>query len=170
MLYSHPQARSFVADALVTRIRALHIEPDVIAGTATAAIGWAALVADRLKLPFVYVRAKAKEHGAKKRIEGDLPEGKDVVLVEDLLSTGGSAMSSVEALRDEGKATVTDVVAICSYEMEASLEGAQQQRVKLHPLCPFSLLIDVAVEMGKISNDDASLARSFVKDPTGWQS
>ena len=98
MLYSHPDARSFIVDALVSRVKTLHVTPDVIAGTATAAIGWAALVADRLDLPFVYVRAKAKEHGAKKRIEGDMKPGKHIVVVEDLISTGGSSISPAEAL------------------------------------------------------------------------
>src|SRR3989338_6077862 len=83
MMYSHPDARTFIVDALVSRVKALHVEPDVVAGTATAAIGWAALVADRLDLPFIYVRAKAKEHGAKKRIEGDMNPGKHIVVVED---------------------------------------------------------------------------------------
>src|SRR3989344_6825190 len=98
MIYSHPDARNFVVDALVSRIKTLHINPDCVAGTATAAIGWAALVADRLDLPFVYVRPKAKEHGGKKRIEGDLKPGKHVVVVEDLISTGGSSISTVDAL------------------------------------------------------------------------
>jgi orotate phosphoribosyltransferase len=136
LLYSHPDARKFVVDALVSRVSALHIPPDVIAGTATAAIGWAALVADRMHLPFVYVRSKTKEHGMGKRIEGDLPHGKHVVLIEDLLSTAGSAVSSVQALREEGQAVVTDVVAIFSYELYSGIEAAQENRLKLHPRYP----------------------------------
>jgi orotate phosphoribosyltransferase len=93
MIYGHPDARSFVVDALASRVRSLTVPPDAIAGTATAAIGWAALVAHELDLPFVYVRAKAKEHGAKKRIEGDLKPEQHVVLIEDLLSTGGRSSS-----------------------------------------------------------------------------
>ncbi len=120
MLYSHPAARSFIVQALTDRVKHLHIPPDVIAGTATAAIGWAALVADRLEMPFVYVRSKAKEHGTKKLIEGDLKPEKHTVVVEDLLSTGGSAASTVETLRGEGKGIVTDVVSIFSYEFLSS--------------------------------------------------
>src|SRR3990167_7306646 len=123
MIYSHPEARDVVVNALKERVHTLHVPPDVIAGTATAAIGWAALVADRMKLPFVYVRAKAKEHGAKKRIEGDLRPGKHVVVVEDLISTGGSSISTVQALREEGQATVSDVVAIFTYEFLAATEA-----------------------------------------------
>ncbi|MDD5469713.1 MAG: orotate phosphoribosyltransferase [Candidatus Peribacteraceae bacterium] len=168
MLYSHPEARKFVVDALVQRIRSLSVEPDAIAGTATAAIGWAALVADRMDLPFVYVRSKAKEHGAQKRIEGDSVAGKHVVLVEDLFSTGGSAISSVEALREEGKATVSDVVAIFTYEMNASTEKAQEARVQLHPLSTFGILLEVAVEQGRLEPDALVKVGEFSSNPQEW--
>lgn len=168
MIYSHPEARNFIVNALKDRVKALHVPPDVIAGTATAAIGWAALVADRMQLPFVYIRAKAKEHGAKKRIEGDLKPEKHVVLIEDLLSTGGSAMSSVEAIRDEGKGIITDVVAIFTYEMLSSLEGAQSARVQLHPLSNITTLVEVALGQGRITENEAELVHAFVQDPDGW--
>ncbi|MFA6259002.1 MAG: orotate phosphoribosyltransferase [Candidatus Peribacteraceae bacterium] len=169
MLYTHPEARNFVVDALTERVRTLHVQPDAIAGTATAAIGWAALVADRLDLPFVYVRSKAKEHGAKKRIEGDSVEGRHVVLIEDLLSTGGSAISSVEALREEGKATVTDVVAIFTYELLIAIEKAQDMQLMLHPLSTFGVLLDVAAEQGRLSPDDVRIAGKFAQNPESWQ-
>jgi len=168
MIYSHPDARNFVVDALVSRIASLQIEPDCIAGTATAAIGWAALVADRLNLPFVYVRSEAKSHGTQKRIEGDLPKGKDVVLVEDLLSTGGSAISSVGALREEADANVSDVVAIFTYEMLTSAEKAAQANVKLHPICDLKTLLDVAVEQGRIDVGDITRISTFSADPKTW--
>ncbi|MDD5026058.1 MAG: orotate phosphoribosyltransferase [Candidatus Peribacteraceae bacterium] len=169
MLYSHPDAREFVVRALMERVKTLHIEPDVIAGTATAAIGWGALVADRLGLPFVYVRSKAKEHGAQKRIEGDLKPEQHIVLIEDLISTGGSSISSVEALREEGKGFVTDIVAIFSYELLAGREKAQEARVTLHPLSTFSVLIDVAVKQDRIMEEDAVVAREFIRDPEHWK-
>lgn len=168
MIYSHPEARDFVVDALVDQITALHIEPDCIAGTATAAIGWGALVADRMKLPFVYVRSKAKEHGAKKRIEGDLKDGMDVVVVEDLISTGGSAVSTVEALRTEGGATVSDVVAIFTYEMLAAAEKAQEAQVKFHPLASFGILLETAVEQGRIGTEEVAGIAEFSKNPKAW--
>ena len=170
MLYSHPEARDFVANALCDRIRALHIEPDFVAGTATAGIGWAALVADRMDLPMVYVRGKTKEHGTAKRIEGDLPAGKDVVVVEDLISTGGSAISTVEALREEGEAHVVDVVAIFTYEMIKAAEKAQEAGVKFHPVSDFGTLLDVAVEQGRLTNEDLGIAAEFAKDPGNWKS
>lgn len=170
MIYSYPEARNFVVDALVARVKALHIEPDVIAGTATAGIGWGALVADRLNLPFVYVRSKAKEHGAQKRIEGDLLPEKQVAVVEDLLSTGGSAIATVEALREEGKCMVADVVAIFSYQLSAVAEKAQQSSVTFHPLSDFSTLLNVALEMGSITEEELSSIAEFIKDPEGWGS
>lgn len=170
MLYSHPEARKFIVEAFVSRVKALPVPPDVIAGTATAAIGWAALVADRMNLPFVYVRSKAKDHGTKKLIEGDLKPDKHVVLIEDLLSTGGSAVASVEALRDEGKATVTDVVAIFSYELLAGLEKAQSAQIRLHPLSTFSVLLDVASGQDRITDEHLEIARQFIKDPEKWMS
>lgn len=169
MIYSHPDARDVVIDALCSRVRSLPVPPDVIAGTATAAIGWAALVADRLKLPFVYVRAKAKEHGAKKRIEGDLKPERHVVVIEDLISTGGSSVSTVEALRDEGKATVSDIVSIFSYEFLAAIEAAQEHRVQLHPLTTIRTLLDVAQEQNRITREEADMVIEFVKNPQEWR-
>ncbi len=169
MIYSHPEARSFVVQALVSRVKALHVPPDVIAGTATAAIGWAALVADRLNLPFIYVRAKAKEHGAKKRIEGDLRKaGQHVVVVEDLISTGGSSLSTVEALRDEGKAIVTDIVSIFTYEFESATDSAQENGVQLHPLTTITSLVKIALGQGRIAEQDAKMIAAFAKEPQEW--
>ncbi|MDD4319537.1 MAG: orotate phosphoribosyltransferase [Candidatus Peribacteraceae bacterium] len=168
MIYSHPDARDYIVNALIARVKALHVPPDVIAGTATAAIGWAALVADRMKLPFVYVRSKAKEHGAKKRIEGDLKPEKDVVVIEDLISTGGSSISTVEALREEGKATVTDVVSIFTYEFSAAQENAVCNRIKFHPLATISILLDVAVAEARITEEEAEMVRRFTEEPDEW--
>lgn len=168
LLYSHPDARKFVVDALVSRVKNLHIPPDVIAGTATAAIGWAALIADRMHLPFVYVRSKAKEHGMGKRIEGYLEHGKQVVLIEDLLSTGGSAVSSVEALREEGQAVVTDVVAIFTYELYAAAEAAQEHRLKFHPLATLGTLLTVAAQQGKLTPEEVTRVAAFSRDPKVW--
>jgi len=164
MIYSHPDARDFIVDALIGRVKSLHVEPDVIAGTATAAIGWAALVADRMHLPFVYVRSKPKDHGAKKLIEGDLKPDKHVVVIEDLISTGGSSASTVSAVREEGKCTVTDVVAIFSYEFLAAAEAAQEHRIMFHPLSTISTLVKVAMDQDRISQQQAEIVEQFVKE------
>lgn len=169
MVYSHPEARSFIVDALASRVRSLHVQPDVIAGTATAAIGWAALVADRLKLPFVYVRSKPKEHGTQKRVEGDLKEGSHVVVIEDLISTGGSAISTADALRTESKAIVTDVVAIFSYEFALANERAMEGKVQFHPLSQISTLLQVALDQDRLMEEEAELVQDFVKNPEQWK-
>jgi len=169
MIYSHPVARDFVVQSLVDRVKHLHIEPDVIAGTATAAIGWAALVADRMKLPFVYVRSKAKEHGAKKRIEGDLKENKHVVVIEDLISTGGSAVETTEALRMEGKAVVTDVVSIFSYELATAHEKALEAGLQFHPLSKITTLLQVALDQDRIIDEEVEEIERFIKDPPHWR-
>lgn len=169
MIYSHPEARDYVVDALVSRVKNLHVPPDVVAGTATAAIGWAALVADRMKLPFVYVRSKAKEHGAKKRIEGDLKEDKHVVIIEDLLSTGSSAVSTADALRTEAKAIVTDVVSIFSYNLTAAHEHALEAKVQFHPLSNLTTLLQVALDQDRIIDEEAEEIERFAKEPSAWR-
>lgn len=169
MIYSHPDARDFVVAALANRVKNLHIEADVIAGTATAAIGWGALVADRLKLPFVYVRSKAKEHGAKKMIEGDLKPGKHVVVIEDLISTMKSSANTVQALREEGKCIVTDVVAIFSYELAAAAEKAREINVRLHPLTTLNTLLKIAEQREDITGEQANLIGQFSVDPENWE-
>src|SRR3990167_4609899 len=168
MIYSHPEARSYVAEALTTRVKHLHIPPDVIAGTATAAIGWAALVADRMHLPLVYVRGKPKEHGTQKRIEGDLKPSEHVVVIEDLISTGGSSISTVEALRTEGSAIVTDVVAIFSYELLSAHEHALQGKVHFHPLTTLTTLLQAALEQDRITQADAEEIKRFAREPEAW--
>jgi orotate phosphoribosyltransferase len=168
VMYGHPAARSYVVQALTERVKNLHIPPDVVAGTATAAIGWAALVADKLDVPFVYVRAKAKEHGAKKRIEGGLKDDQHVVVIEDLISTGGSAISTVQALKEEGKAIVSDVVSIFSYDFAEAHEQALGASVHLHPLTSISTLLQVAADQNRLSASDAKEVLRFVKDPQHW--
>lgn len=168
MIYSHPEARDLVVSALVSRVKTLQVEPDVIAGTATAAIGWAALVADRMKKPFIYVRSKPKEHGAKKRIEGDLKPEQHVVVIEDLISTAGSSISTVEALRTEGKATVSDIVSIFTYEFLSGMEAAQSAGVHLHPLASITTLLQVAKDQGRLSDEEVDLVTEFAKDPQAW--
>lgn len=169
LLYSHPAARSFVVDAFVTRVKNLHIPADAIAGTATAAIGWAALVADRLELPFVYVRSKPKEHGLQKRIEGSVRPEAQVVVIEDLISTGGSSVSTVQALRDEGKAIVSDIVSIFSYEMAAAHEQMLGAGVRAHPLTNLSTLLTVAVAQDRITEDERREVLRFIKEPSAWR-
>ena len=102
VLISYPEERKFIVDGYINLIKERGLKPEYIAGTATAGIPWAAFVAERLDLPMVYVRNKPKGHGAGKQIEGMLPEGKSVLIIEDLVSTGGSSLNSVQAKKDSG--------------------------------------------------------------------
>lgn len=141
--------------------------PDVIAGTATAGIPHAAWLADRLGLPMAYVRGSAKSHGQKNRIEGVVEVGDRVVVIEDLISTGGSALSAVEALRDVG-ATVTAVCAIFSYELSAADAAFDDADVRLHTLTDFSTLVDVARREHDLSDDAFESLAEWRTDPEAW--
>ena len=168
IILSFPEDREEIVDALIAEVHMLPKRPDVIAGTATAGIGWAALVADRLKLPMVYVRPKPKDHGAGKQVEGTLEKGSRVVVVEDLLSTGGSAINTVLALRKEGACEVHDVVAIFTYGFPDASRIAEEAEVTLHALSNFGALLEVAGEQGALSTKDIETASRFGKDPAGW--
>jgi orotate phosphoribosyltransferase len=168
ILLSHPEERSMVASALVEVVQGLPERPQAIAGTATAGIGWAMLIADRLHLPFVYVRPKPKEHGAKQRIEGELPGGSHVLVVEDLLSTGGSALGTVEALREEGGCSVSDVVAIFTYGFREAEQSAEQRRVSLHVLSDLPALLHLLRGKGGLPEQALMAIEAFAQDPVGW--
>ena len=141
VLISYPEARGQVADALADAIYGRHPDVQVIAGTATAGIPHAAWVAERLDLPMVYVRGSAKAHGTKKRVEGRELLGERVVVVEDLLSTGGSALASIEALREEGGAVI-GLQAIFSYGFAGAGEALAAAGVPARALCDFDRLLE----------------------------
>ena len=168
ILLSHPEERDAIVDGLVSMIHLLPQRPHVIAGTATAGIGWAALVADRLKLPMVYVRPKPKEHGAGKQIEGKLPPKSHVVVVEDLISTGGSALNTMSALRKEGGCTVSDIIAIFTYGFPKAENAAKEAKVTLHALSHFAALLEVAEKNGALKKEDIRAAATFSENPEGW--
>jgi orotate phosphoribosyltransferase len=141
VLMSFPRQRAAVADALVDSIRRHHPDVELIAGTATAGIPHAAWVAERMELPMVYVRGSAKGHGKQKRVEGAALSGERVVVVEDLISTGGSSASSVEALREEG-AVVVGVQAIFSYGFPGAEELFRSLGVPAHALTSYEVLVE----------------------------
>ncbi len=167
-LYGHPPERARIVDALLETTRSLPVMPEGIAGTATAAIGWAALVAARLDLPFAYVRPAAKEHGTRKRVEGDLPRGKKILVIEDLLSTAGSAVATVTALREECAADVGDVAAIFSYELPSAFANARRHRLRLHPLVTRTDLLAAARERWGLSAGEDADIRAFFTAPEEW--
>ncbi len=162
-----PTARSRIADALAQAVREEGLRPDGVAGVATAGIPQAALLADRLGLPLAYVRSKAKGHGRENRIEGRVLAGQRLVVVEDLVSTGGSSLAAVRALRGAG-AEVLAVLAVLTYGFDAAERSFAEAGVRLLALSNLSALLDVAAERGDLGADALDVLRAWRADPEGW--
>lgn len=143
-------------------------QADAVAGVATGAIAQGALVADALGLPFVYVRSKAKDHGMGNLIEGELPEGAKVVVVEDLISTGGSSLKAVESLRQAG-VEVVGMVASYTYGFPVAQKAFEDAGVELVTLTDYEHVVAEAVETGYISEADVELLHEWRKDPANWK-
>jgi len=169
VLISYPDERDIIVSGFIDMMKERGLKPEFLAGTATAGIPWASFVAERLRLPMVYVRSKAKEHGAGKQIEGMLPEGKSVLIVEDLVSTGGSSLNSVNAIRNEGESIVHEVFAIFSYGMEKAETAFREASVALSTLTNIEVLLEVAKEKNYISDEDAQEVKRFISDPPNWK-
>lgn len=150
---SYPEVRKAIARGLADIIRKSYPEAELIAGTATAGIPHAAWVSELLDLPMCYVRSKPKGHGKGKQIEGKAVTGQKVVVVEDLISTGGSSITAVEALREAG-CEVLGVAAIFSYGLEIGREKLQAAEVKAEVLTNYDTLVEAAVEKGMVSSED----------------
>ncbi|WP_349410443.1 orotate phosphoribosyltransferase [Pseudalkalibacillus sp. SCS-8] len=167
LIISYPEIRSEIADFFVDIIQRHYPEVDVIAGTATAGIPHAALVAERLNLPMVYVRSKPKAHGTGSQIEGKLKSGDKVVIIEDLISTAGSALNSMHALNREG-VEVLGCAAIFTYELQKGLEAISDAQLEVQTLTDFSTLVNVAVNQNRISEDVIEHLTEWCKDPQSW--
>jgi orotate phosphoribosyltransferase len=165
ILISHPDVRTQVVNELVNIIK--DIECDVIAGTAIAGIPWAALVADKLQLPMVYVRSGKKEHGKENKIEGDLQDNSTAVVVEDLISTGASSIETADALKSKG-CVVKKCIAIFSYQLPDSKRNFENANIELKTLTNFTELIAVAVEQKYVSEEDKDQVLEWKDDPWGW--
>ena len=142
-------------------------EVDAIAGVATGAIPQGALVADLLNLPFVYVRSKPKDHGLENLIEGELRPGMKVVVVEDLISTGGSSLKAVEAIRSNG-CEVVGMVAAYTYGFDIAAEAFKNAKVQLVTLTNYEAVVEEAVRIGYIDADDVQVLNEWRKDPAHW--
>jgi orotate phosphoribosyltransferase len=162
---SSPAVRTLIADLLAERIKPLQV--DVIAGTATAGIPHAALVAERLGLPMVYVRGSAKAHGKGNQIEGRIQAGQRVVVIEDLLSTGMSSIEATQAVEAAG-ATVVRIQAIFSYGMTRLMENLEAARVQADALLTFSELLETAVATMYISREEQDRLQDWAVDPVKW--
>lgn len=168
VLISYPKARDLITQSFKKLIQQKKLDPEVIGGTATAAIPWAAFLAHEMNLPMIYVRPEKKAHGAGKQIEGYLEPGKRVLIVEDLITTGGSSLNSVTAVRNEGQGIVTDVFAIFTYGFKKSLEAFIHDNVSLTTLTNFDDLLQVALGQKYISDEEFGKIVDYKKDPEGW--
>ena len=166
-ILSDPDLRSMVAEAFAGKVAELYPEAEIVAGVATGAIAHGALAADRLGKPFVYVRPKPKDHGTGSQIEGSLPEGAKVVVIEDLVSTGMSSLAAVEALRKAG-AEVLGMVAIFTYGFDIAAQRFEEAGVRLDTLSNYGALIEEATAEGIVGQAESSLLREWREDPTGW--
>lgn len=163
---SFPEVRSQVRDAICS-LAGSFPEYDVIAGVATGAIAQGALAADKLGKPFVYVRSAPKDHGMANQIEGYLPEGSRVLVIEDLVSTGGSSLKAVQALRDAGS-TVVGMIASFTYGFPVSVNAFAEAGVRLETLTDYETLIKVAAESGYISADSLPTLAEWRANPSEW--
>lgn len=160
-----PEVRCHVEEGLAELVKANYPEAEVLMGTSTAGIAHAAITAHILNMPMGYVRSGAKDHGRQNRIEGRLEKGQKVVVVEDLISTGGSVIDVVEALREAG-AEVLGVVSIFTYGMKKGLERLKEANVKNVSLTDFDVIAEVAGEEGYISPDDIRRLIAFRNNPS----
>lgn len=170
LILTDPKARKIVEEAIANIVKERFPLADVLMGTSTAGIAHAAIAGWLLDLPMGYVRSGNKDHGRGNRIEGKLEKGQKVVVVEDLISTGGSCIEVVEALRDAG-AEVLGVVSIFTYDMEKGKERLKEANVVNYSLTNFDTLCKVAVEEGYISHTDENKLRKFMSNPSdpSWQ-
>ncbi len=162
---SYPEVRTLIDEALAEKSRELYPEVEMLMGTSTAGIAHAAIAADRLGIPMGYVRGSAKDHGRQNQIEGRCEPGTKVVVIEDLISTGGSVLECVDPLREIG-ADVLGVVSIFTYGMQRGLDRLAADNVCNTSLCDLDTLVDVAVEEGYIRPSDKDRLLRFRDNPS----
>ncbi|WP_462280253.1 orotate phosphoribosyltransferase [Salinivirga cyanobacteriivorans] len=166
-ILSYPRVRKIVRDAFVDKIKADYPDVDFVAGVATGAIAHGALVAEALDLPFLYVRSEAKGHGMQNLVEGDAIPGKKVIVIEDLVSTGGSSVKAVEALRNHGM-KVQGLIAIFTYGFQKAFKAFADANCEWSVLTDYSTLIDMAVEDELLPRTEMSVLEEWQADPENW--
>ena len=164
---SYPNIRTFIREAFVKMCTERYGKPDLIAGVATGGIPQGALVAQEMGLPFCYVRSEAKSHGLNNQVEGIVPQGASVVVIEDLVSTGKSSLAAVEALREKG-AKVKGMMAIFTYQLDAAAEAFKKANCDLVTISNYEALIKKAVEENYVSDDQMQSLMEWRKGPQAW--
>lgn len=164
---SYPDVRTFVKHALSDLISTTFPDVEAIAGVATAGIPQGVLVADEIGLPFIYVRPEPKKHGLNNQIEGHVEPAQRVVIVEDLVSTGGSSLRAADALREAG-ANILGMVAIFTYGFETAERNFAEKAIQLHCLSDYAALLGAAAELDYIRQDQLATLADWRQDPAGW--
>ena len=164
---AYPETRTLIEDGFVEKIRAEFSDVEVIAGTATAGIPHGAIIADKMNLPFAYIRSKPKDHGAGNQIEGRVAPGQKMVVIEDLISTGGSVLDAIAAAKREG-ADVIGAAAIFTYELPKAEKNFNDAGVKLVTLSNYTELIHLAEQEGYINAEGLALLKRFKEDQENW--
>ncbi|MBG9734057.1 orotate phosphoribosyltransferase [Paenibacillus alvei] len=164
---SYPEIRNAIAEGFASLVKQYAPDAEVIAGTATAGIPHAAWVADKLGLPMAYIRDKAKGHGKQNQIEGIIRPGQKVVVIEDLISTGGSSLKAALAVKEAGAEPLA-VLAIFSYQLEKATSAFTKAGIPLQTLSNYSALIQTALEQGVIEPADMEVLQAWRHDPTTW--
>lgn len=165
---SYPATRNYIKIELSRLIMELYPDVEVIAGVATGAIAQGALVADALGLPFVYIRPTPKDHGLENMIEGDLRPKQKVVVIEDLISTGGSSLKAVEAIRNDGS-EVLGMLAIFTYGFPIAEEKFKKAKVKLTTLCNYDSVLQEALSTNYIAEEDIETLQEWRESPSTWK-
>lgn len=164
---SFPETRTFICNQFAKLIRDKYPEVEAIAGVATGAIAHGVLVAEALRLPFIYVRSKPKGHGLENLIEGDIQPGTKVVIIEDLVSTGGSSLSAAEAVRNYG-AEVLGMLAIFTYNFPLASQNFKDANIELTTLSNYNLLLKLAYDAGEITDQQLESLNDWRKNPETW--
>ena len=167
LILSFPAIRNFVREEFSKHIEKEFGKPDVIAGVATSAIGIGMLVAEYMGLPFVYVRPEPKKHGRQNQVEGFLQKGQNVVVVEDLISTGNSSLLAVEALKEAG-ANIKGMVAIFTYGFDVAKENFKNANIELNTLADYNNLLELAVAKNYISEIELKTLQEWRVSPSTW--
>lgn len=165
---SFPYVREFIKSEMCNVLFEQFPEAEILAGVATAGIAWGAMAADQLKLPYIYVRPKPKEHGLGNQIEGSYEKGKKVVVIEDLVSTGKSSLQVVDVLRNAGL-DVVGMVSIFTYDFPVAATAFATYGLKYQSLTNFPVLIDLAIEKGLVSKDHQEVILQWRENPAEWK-
>ncbi len=166
-ILSHPFVRDFIKSELCNIVFERFPEAELVAGVATAGIAWGAMVADQLKLPFIYVRPKPKEHGLGNQIEGEFKRGQKVVVIEDLISTGKSSLQVVEVLKQQG-VEILGMVSIFNYGFQTAVDAFEKAGVPYYSLTDYASLLTLAQRQGIVAEQHQEVLLKWRQDPANW--